>query len=96
MEGSTKQTGRLARRDTKIGDLPVKAGTKVLVSLAAGNRDPRRWEDPQAFELGRPRIKEHIAFGRGKHVGQPEEAYSVNDVAKILYRLLTNLIVASD
>src|SRR5439155_15434856 len=32
------------------------------------NRDPRRWEHPQALVLDRPRIKEHVAFGRGKHV----------------------------
>jgi cytochrome P450 len=68
LEGSTKQLSRLARRDTKIGDLPVKAGTKVLMGLPGGNRDPRRWENPHAFQLNRPRIKEHIAFGRGKHV----------------------------
>jgi len=39
-----------------------------MLALAAGNRDPRRWENPQDFVLNRPKIKEHIAFGRGKHV----------------------------
>ncbi len=68
LEGSTKQTARLARKDTKIGDLPVPAGTKVLLSLSAANRDPRRWENPNDFEIDRPRIKEHVGFGRGKHV----------------------------
>ena len=68
LEGSTKQTARLARKDTQIGGLKVSAGTKVMLALAAGNRDGRRWEDPQALVLGRPRIKEHIAFGRGKHI----------------------------
>jgi len=68
LEGSTKQTARLARRDTRIGDLKVPAGTKVMLALAAGNRDPRRWENPQEFVLNRAKIKEHIAFGRGKHV----------------------------
>ncbi len=68
LEGSTKQTARLACRDTRIGDLKVPAGTKVMLALAAGNRDPRRWENPQDFVLNRPKIKEHIAFGRGKHV----------------------------
>ena len=67
-EGSTKQISRLARRDTHIGDLPVKAGTKVLLLIHAANRDPRRWENPHDFVLNRPRIKEHIGFGRGKHV----------------------------
>lgn len=68
LEGSTKQTARLARRDTHIGDLAVPAGTKILVALAAANRDPRRWDDPHGFVLDRPKIKEHVAFGRGKHV----------------------------
>lgn len=68
LEGSTKQTARLARRDTRIGDLTVKAGTKVLVALSAANRDPRRWPDPEQLLLDRPRIKEHVGFGRGKHV----------------------------
>ncbi len=68
LEGSTKQLSRVARRDTKIGDLPVKAGTKVLMGLSGGNRDPRRWEAPGEFRLNRPKIREHVAFGRGKHV----------------------------
>lgn len=67
LEGSTKQTARLARRDTKIGDRPVAAGTKILLAIAAANRDPQRWEDPNAFVLKRPRIKEHVAFGRSAH-----------------------------
>ena len=68
LEGSTKQTARLARRDTQIGNLKIPAGTKVLLALSAANRDPRRWDNPEAFILDRPRIKEHVAFGRGKHV----------------------------
>ncbi|GIX30218.1 MAG: hypothetical protein KatS3mg124_0690 [Porticoccaceae bacterium] len=67
LEGSTKATFRLARRDTTIGGTPVKAGTRVLVALAAANRDPRRWENPDEFRLERPRILEHLAFGRGVH-----------------------------
>lgn len=67
IEGSTKQTARLARRDTKIGNTPIKAGTKLLIGIAGANRDGERWEDPNEFVLNRPKIKEHIAFGRGKH-----------------------------
>jgi cytochrome P450 len=68
LEGSTKQTARLARRDTHIGDLAVPAGTKILLALSAANRDPARWTDPQDLLLDRPKIMEHVAFGRGKHV----------------------------
>ncbi|RJF85955.1 cytochrome P450 [Sphingomonas cavernae] len=68
LEGSTKMTARLARRDTRIGDMEIPVGTKVMLALAAANRDPRRWEDPQALVLDRPKIREHLAFGRGAHV----------------------------
>ncbi|GAA0321445.1 cytochrome P450 [Sphingomonas oligophenolica] len=68
LEGSTKMTARIARKDTRIGDLEVPAGTRVMLALAAANRDPRRWSDPEAFLLDRPKIKEHLAFGRGAHV----------------------------
>lgn len=68
LEGSTKMTARIARKDARLGDLRVPAGTKVMVALSAANRDPRRWENPEALVLDRPRIKEHLAFGRGAHV----------------------------
>ena len=68
LEGSTKMTARLARKDTRIGDLEVPAGTKVMVALSAANRDPRRWENPETLTLDRPKIREHLAFGRGAHV----------------------------
>jgi cytochrome P450 len=68
IEGSTKQTARLARRDTRIGDVAIPAGTKILVALSAANRDPRRWDDPNELIVGRRKIVEHVGFGRGKHV----------------------------
>lgn len=68
LEGSTKATSRIARRDTKIGDTPVAAGTQVVLSLAAANRDPRRWgDDANEFKLKRKGVREHLAFGRGSH-----------------------------
>ncbi|MBP6724695.1 MAG: cytochrome P450, partial [Halioglobus sp.] len=67
LEGSTKVTFRIARSDTRVGDIEILAGTRLMLSLAAANRDPRRWDDPEQFRLDRPRIREHLAFGRGVH-----------------------------
>jgi len=67
LEGSTKITSRVARRDTKIGDMDIPAGTRLLISISAANRDPRRWEKPNEFILNRPKIIEHLGFGRGVH-----------------------------
>jgi cytochrome P450 len=68
LEGSTKMTSRLARKKTRIGDVEVPVGKRIFIAFAAANRDPRRWEEPQEFKLGRAKIAEHVAFGRGPHV----------------------------
>lgn len=68
LEGSAKMTARLARRDTRLGDLDIAAGTKIFLALAAGNRDPRRWDNPATFDLNRAKVKEHLGLGRGAHV----------------------------
>jgi cytochrome P450 len=67
LEGSTKATFRVAKRKTTIADMEIPAGQVVVVALPAANRDPRRWDNPAEFRLNRPRIKEHLAFGRGAH-----------------------------
>lgn len=87
VEGSTKATFRIAARATKIGDFDVPAGKRVVVALSAANRDPRRWDDPDEFRIGRPKIKEHVAFGRGAHTcaGAP---LARAEVAVLLDRLL--------
>jgi cytochrome P450 len=73
LEGSSKVTHRLTRKSTRLGDREIPAGKRVVISLAGADRDPTRWEDPDSFRLGRPRIKEHLAFGRGAHtcIGNP-------------------------
>jgi cytochrome P450 len=87
LEGSSKTTFRLARRDTQIGDHPVPAGKKVVVGLTAANRDPRRWPEPDVLKLDRPKAKEHLAFGRGPHVC-PGAPLARAEVRTMLDRLL--------
>ena len=38
-----------------------------MVALGAANRDPRRFEQPDEFQLDRPHLRDHLAFGRGAH-----------------------------
>ena len=87
LEGSTKTTFRVAQRQTRIGTTDIAPGQKVVIAVAAANRDPRRWDDPAAFTIGRAKIKEHLAFGRGAHTcaGAP---LARAEVAAILDRFL--------
>ncbi len=89
LQGSTKVTFRLARRKTKVAGREIAAGQKIVVALAAANRDPRRWEEPNEFKLGRNKIQEHLAFGRGAHtcIGAP---LARAEVKVLLDRLLQN------
>ncbi|WP_406449358.1 cytochrome P450 [Streptomyces sp. NBC_01622] len=58
-------TERFATEDMVIGEVPVRRGDMLLVSLAAANRDPARFEEPDSFRLGRS--AGHVAFGHGVH-----------------------------
>ena len=67
LETPLQNTFRLARRNSKIGDMPIPAGTTVFLIPAAANRDPRVFDDPNEFRLGRPNYRQHLAFGSGIH-----------------------------
>ncbi|GAA1957881.1 cytochrome P450 [Microbacterium deminutum] len=63
--------GRTTSRATELAGVRIPEGEKVIMSLAAANRDPRRWADPDTFDLARD-PSGHLAFGTGIHgcVGQ--------------------------
>ena len=52
--------------DTTVGGLAVSGRTEVLVMLAAGNRDPRRFADPGRFDPARA-DGGPLSFGGGAH-----------------------------
>ena len=58
---------RTSTADSTMDDAPVRADHKIMVSLAAANRDPRRWNEPDRFDLERDSVG-HVGFGRGVHV----------------------------
>ncbi len=57
---------RFAAEDTELGGEQIPAGTKILVSLGAANRDPSRFEQPEEFDPSR-RPLPHLTFGFGPH-----------------------------
>ena len=58
---------RVALRDTVLGGFKVPAGTQIFLSLAAANHDDAVFEEPDTFDIGRKKARNHIAFGRGIH-----------------------------
>jgi cytochrome P450 len=57
---------RTTTREVTVSGVRIGAGEKVLLFLAAANRDPRRWDEPDRFDLRR-RAQGHVAFGYGIH-----------------------------
>jgi cytochrome P450 len=57
---------RVANDDIELGSVTVPAHSRVVVLIGAGNRDERRFDDPDRFDVTRNPI-DHLAFGRGLH-----------------------------
>jgi cytochrome P450 len=57
---------RWVSEDTELMGVPVPAGSRVLVLLAAANRDPNRFADPDVFDPTR-KDSQGLAFGGGLH-----------------------------
>ena len=88
--GPVKSTFRLARKPTTLGGVDIPVGTVVMITTAAINRDPGKFEHPAEFRLGRPGIREHLSFGRGIHTC-PGAALARTEARISLERILARL-----
>lgn len=66
-DGSGKAITRVVRHDTDALGVPMKAGQRVFLILAAANHDPSVFADPDRLLLDRSFERGHIAFGYGLH-----------------------------
>jgi cytochrome P450 len=57
---------RTTTRAVELDGVPIPAGEKVLLFLGAAGRDPRKWSDPDVFDITR-RAAGHLGFGFGIH-----------------------------
>ncbi|MES9542842.1 cytochrome P450 [Actinomadura sp. NPDC000600] len=57
---------RYTRTDVELADTRIPAGSVVKVWIVAANRDPRQFDRPDVFDLGR-HPNGHLAFGKGIH-----------------------------
>lgn len=60
-------TGRTVVRDTEIAGVELRRGRIVTTLLAAANRDPDVFADPDRFDVTRENAGEHLAFSGGRH-----------------------------
>ena len=86
---------RWAYEDMQIGGQHFKTGDKVACLLAAGNRDPARWDNPDEFDPARP-VQTNVAFGAGVHfcIGAPLARLEMRTALPILFETFPALKLA--
>lgn len=65
-DGPIVLTMRVTREPTRFGDTVIPEDRPVMCFLAAANRDPEHFPDPDRFDITRQDI-DHLAFGGGVH-----------------------------
>src|ERR1700730_10022919 len=58
---------RTATRDTELAGRAIRKGDKVVMWYVSGNRDEEAIDEPERFVIGRPKARQHLAFGAGIH-----------------------------
>lgn len=101
IEPAAAAVDRFATRDVALGGEKVRADDLVRVSLAAANRDPALFHDPDVLDVSRPNSSKHLTFARGPHtclgihLARSEAAAVVRAVLGLAEpRLVTDRVVA--
>lgn len=66
-ESPSQHTGRLAPDDIEMGGKQIKKRQAIMAVMAAANRDPDRFPDPDRLDITR-HDNDHVAFGWGAHL----------------------------
>ncbi|MFJ9706295.1 cytochrome P450 [Streptomyces sp. NPDC101234] len=87
---------RTALEDVTVGDVTIRAGEGVIISINVANRDPEFFAAPDDLDLARADARRHIAFGYGVHqcLGQPLARAELQVVMPELFRRLPDLKLA--
>jgi cytochrome P450 len=88
---------RTAKKDAVLGDKQIRAGDKVVMYFGSANRDPEKFELPDALALARPQ-NEHIAFGTGPHgcLGQHIARIEIDAMLKEILTRMTAFELAAE
>lgn len=67
LESPFRNHHRHVRRGTTLAGVPLPKDGHLLLLWGAANRDPAAFADPDLLQLGRPNLRNHLAFGKGLH-----------------------------
>jgi cytochrome P450 len=81
----------------EVAGVRIPADQKVMLFLAAANRDPRQWQEPDRFDISRKTLG-HVGFGFGIHacVGQMVARLEAEILLTALARTVTSIELAGE
>jgi cytochrome P450 len=96
-EGTAQLFFRTTKDEVDFAGTRIGADQKIAVFMGSANRDPRRWEDPDTFNVSR-RAAGHLTFGTGIHgcVGQQVARLEGEAVLSALLRKVQRLEFAGE
>ena len=88
---------RVSQRDLRIADVDIPAGSDVRAMIAASNRDPEVFADPDTFDPRR-NTTPSLTFGAGRHacVAKALAHAQIAAALRCLHRRLPTLTQAGD
>jgi cytochrome P450 len=86
-ESPSRFGGRATTAETELDGVRLPAGARIMVMFLAAGRDPRRWENPDTFDVRR-KVTGHINLGYGIH------ACAGQALARIEGQAILNALIA--
>lgn len=77
----------------ELGGATIPKGARVMVHFGSANRDDELFSAPERFDVCRPDVGKHVAFGKGIHfcIGAPLARLELRTVLPLLFKRLPNL-----
>ncbi|MCZ6783587.1 MAG: cytochrome P450 [Proteobacteria bacterium] len=65
-DGPVQLTSRMVCEDRELAGVTLRKGQQLVLLLAAANRDPEQFDDPERLDVTRENVR-HLALGHGAH-----------------------------
>ena len=66
-DSPSRMAGRIAKQDIEVEGYTIPEGTRCGLMFAAANRDPRKWNAPERYDITRD-LRGHVGWGQGIHM----------------------------
>ncbi len=66
-DSPSRMAGRIAKQDVQIEDYIIPEGTRCGLMFSAANRDPRKWDAPERYDIRRD-LRGQVGWGQGIHM----------------------------